>query len=39
MYVSVIGSLKGLQERKRATAFAIRYVTFIYSAGANKTCN
>ncbi|KAF0934558.1 hypothetical protein E2562_025653 [Oryza meyeriana var. granulata] len=27
MYVSVIGSLKGLQERKRATAFAIRPVT------------
>uniref|UniRef100_A0A0D9VMZ9 C2 domain-containing protein n=1 Tax=Leersia perrieri TaxID=77586 RepID=A0A0D9VMZ9_9ORYZ len=27
MYVSVIGSVKGLQERKRATAFAIRPVT------------
>ncbi|XP_006648165.1 replication protein A 32 kDa subunit A [Oryza brachyantha] len=27
MYVSVIGSLKGLQDRKRATAFAIRPVT------------
>ncbi|KAL6911220.1 hypothetical protein ACP4OV_000025 [Aristida adscensionis] len=27
MYVSVIGSLKGLKERKRATAFAIRPIT------------
>ncbi|TKW42350.2 hypothetical protein SEVIR_1G383300v4 [Setaria viridis] len=27
MYVSVIGSLKGLQERKRATAFSIRPIT------------
>uniref|UniRef100_A0A0A8XV22 Pco076382 n=2 Tax=Arundo donax TaxID=35708 RepID=A0A0A8XV22_ARUDO len=27
MYVSVIGSLKGLQERKRATAFSIRRIT------------
>jgi hypothetical protein len=25
MYIAVIGSLKGLQERKRATAFSIRY--------------
>ncbi|KAJ1281737.1 hypothetical protein BS78_04G328400 [Paspalum vaginatum] len=27
MYVAVIGSLKGLQERKRATAFSIRPIT------------
>ncbi|XP_034605633.1 replication protein A 32 kDa subunit A isoform X1 [Setaria viridis] len=27
MYVSVIGSLKGLQERKRTTAFSIRPIT------------
>ncbi|CAN6335596.1 unnamed protein product [Urochloa humidicola] len=27
MYVSVIGILKGLQERKRATAFSIRHIT------------
>ncbi|XP_039807850.1 replication protein A 32 kDa subunit A-like isoform X2 [Panicum virgatum] len=27
MYISVIGSIKGLQERKRATAFSIRPVT------------
>ncbi|WVZ73047.1 hypothetical protein U9M48_021402 [Paspalum notatum var. saurae] len=27
MYVAVIGSLKGLQERKRATAFSVRPIT------------
>ncbi|XP_008681337.1 replication protein A 32 kDa subunit A isoform X1 [Zea mays] len=27
MYIAVIGSLKGLQERKRATAFSIRPIT------------
>lgn len=25
MYVAVIGNLKGVQDKKRATAFAVRY--------------